>query len=58
MDKDRLFRACLVTQRRTVEKNFPPGPERDAWLAWLRRVEAYGRLPISKEVWESRPDFE
>jgi hypothetical protein len=55
MDKERLLRASVITQRRTVERNFPPGPERDARLAWLDRVEAYGRLPISDALWDLRP---
>jgi hypothetical protein len=54
MDEQRLFGAALIAQRRTVERNFPPGPERDAWLAWLGRVKAYGRFPVSEEMWTAR----
>ena len=50
-----MLRACLVTQRRIVEMRYSRGPERDAWLTWLEKVEADGRLPISDELWEMRP---
>lgn len=55
MNNARLLRASLVTQRRTIERNLPPGPERDAWLAWLAQVEAEGRIPISDRLRELMP---
>ena len=55
MDKDRLLRASLITQRRTIERNLPPGPQRDAWLSWLAQVEAEGRIPISDWLRQRMP---
>jgi hypothetical protein len=38
MDAKAIPRAALVTLRRPVLQNFPPGPERDRRLEWLARA--------------------
>ena len=50
-----LDRICLFTQRRAIERNLPPGSQRDAWLSWLTQVEAEGRIPISDRLRELMP---
>jgi hypothetical protein len=38
MDEARLIRAAQITLRRPILERFPPGPERQKWLAWLDQV--------------------
>jgi len=40
MDEKAMRRAALITVRRAICERFPPGQERDSWLAWLGRIEA------------------
>jgi hypothetical protein len=38
MDEKAIRRAALITVHRAIYQRFPPGPERDQWLAWLGAV--------------------
>jgi len=39
MDEKAIHRAALIVLRCVVLRRFPPGPERDSWLAWLERLD-------------------
>jgi hypothetical protein len=38
MDEQALIRAAQITLRQLILANFPPGPERDRRLEWLKRA--------------------
>jgi len=37
MDQGTLIRAAQITLRRAICERFPPGSQRQAWLAWAER---------------------
>jgi hypothetical protein len=44
MDERALIRAAEITLRRVILQNFPPGPERRAWLRWIQSRADESRL--------------
>jgi len=50
MDAKAIRRAALITLRRAICERFPPGRERDAWLAWVQGLHDTARLPHAVEA--------
>jgi hypothetical protein len=40
MDAKAIRRAALITLRRAICERYAPGAERQAWLAWLERLQS------------------
>jgi hypothetical protein len=38
VDEKAIKRAALITLRRAIQQNFPPGSEREKRLEWLERT--------------------
>jgi hypothetical protein len=47
-----IWRAAIITVRRSICERFPPGRERDAWPAWDERTQAEG---ASRADWTASP---
>jgi hypothetical protein len=41
---------AVLTIRRAIEEQYPPGPERERWLAWLREVSDQRKAQLTTEV--------
>jgi hypothetical protein len=48
LDEQAIRRAALITLRRAILQNFPPGPERDERLEWLTRA-----VSSRQEAWRA-----
>jgi hypothetical protein len=47
MEERALIRPAEITLRRAILQNFPPGPERRAWLRWAASVRERGLLSLA-----------